>query len=132
MKMRFRRQFIAFAGAIVLVLPLAGGNALADSPVETAIKDLVAAIDGSPSWTASYRSLSYDAGADTALLSGLAIATKKGDLKIDFESISVAGYAPAADYPNHPQGSGRGGRALRRHHRHQHTARRLPTDQQLV
>jgi len=97
MKMGFRRQFIAFAGAIVLFLPVPGGNALADSPVETAIRDLVAAIDGSPSWTASYRSLSYDAAADTALLSGLAIATKKGDLKIDFESISVAGYAPAAD-----------------------------------
>src|SRR6202022_3873547 len=95
--MGLRRQFIAFAGAIFLFLPLAGREALADSSVETAIKGLVAAIAASPSWTASYRSLSYDAGAHTALLSGLAIATKKGDLKIDFESISVAGYAATAD-----------------------------------
>src|ERR1700737_4483698 len=95
--MGLRRQFIAFAGAIFLFLPLAGREALADSPVETAIKDLVAAIAASPSWTASYRSLSYDAAADTALLSGLAIATKKGDLKIDFESITAPADGPTRE-----------------------------------
>ena len=33
---------------------------------------------------------------DTAVLSGLAIATPAGEVKVDFESISVAGYAATA------------------------------------
>src|SRR6516225_5961173 len=97
MKMGFRRQSMAYAGAVVLFFPLAGEAALADAPVETAIKDLVASIDSSSDWSAAYRNLAYDAVSDTAVVSGLSIATKNGNAKIDFESIQVAGYAAAAD-----------------------------------
>ncbi len=97
MQRGYRRQFKACACAVVLFLPLAGTAALADAPVETAIKDLVAAIAASPDWTAAYRNLAYDQGSDTVVLSGLSVATKNGSAKIDFESISVTGYAPGSD-----------------------------------
>jgi hypothetical protein len=97
MKLGFRRRYLALAGAALLFVPAGGRDALADSPVETAIANLVAAIDAAPGWTASYRHLAYDAAADTAVLSGLAIATAKGEIKIDFETVSVAGYAASPE-----------------------------------
>src|SRR5438034_11466665 len=68
MKMGFRSQFLVLAGAAMLFIPAAGRVALADSPVETALRDFVGAIDASPGWTASFRHISYDAATDTAVL----------------------------------------------------------------
>jgi hypothetical protein len=97
MKMELPRQLISLTGAALLLLCAAGGEAIADSPVETAVKDFVAAVDASPAWTAAYRELSYDAAADTAVISDLAIATTAGELRVDFKSISLTGYAASAD-----------------------------------
>ena len=97
MKMGFRRRFLVLAGTGLLFIPAPVETALADSPVETAIRDFVAAVDASPGWSAAFRQLSYDEPSDTAILSGLSIATPAGEVKIDFESISVAGYAAGTD-----------------------------------
>ncbi len=96
MRIGCHRRLTGIAGAAALVLTLGGQAAFADAPVETAIKDLATAIGGSADWTAGYRSLSYDAATDTAVISGLQLATRRGDLKVEFETISIVGYAPAA------------------------------------
>ncbi len=81
----------------VLLLASGSAAAFAESPAETALKTLVANIDASPDWSATYKSLAYNQATDTATLSGLAIAAEGGPVKTDVNTITVAGYAPAAD-----------------------------------
>jgi hypothetical protein len=90
-----RRRLITLGGAAACLLP-AATSAFAEEPVETAIRDLVAAIDASPAWAATYRDLSYDAATATATVSDLAIATEQGDAKVNFQKVAVAEYAAAA------------------------------------
>src|SRR5262249_1356616 len=97
MKMELPRRLSRLAGGAFFLLSAAAGGALADSPVETAVKDFVAGVAGSTNWTATYRDLAYDPGSDTAIVSDLVLVAKTGDMKVDIKSIALAGYAPAAD-----------------------------------
>ena len=92
----FRPRSLALVGAFLLVVPSAVG-AQAQAPIETALKDLVAAIDAAPDWKASYQALAYDAASDTGVVSGLTIATNDDSLRFGLETVSVSGYAPAPD-----------------------------------
>jgi len=90
----YRRRILQITGCLLFLSPTA---ALADEPVETALKAFVASIDASPDWTATYRGLSYDPATGTGTLSGLSIRSEKTPTHFDFESLSVSGYADTAD-----------------------------------
>lgn len=87
--MGFRHQSLALV-AVVFLLPQV---ASAEEPVETALREWIAAIDATPGWSAGYRGLSYDAASDTASLSGLAVETEEKGISIAVETITVAGFA---------------------------------------
>ncbi len=96
MTMLRRSSSVAIAFA-ALVLAQTAQPALADSPIETAIAGWVAAIDASPTWTATYRDLTYDATSDTAVISRLSIATENGNFAIDVDRLRVVGYSESAN-----------------------------------
>ena len=91
---RNHRRISGLAGVFLLAFPVA---LHAEEPVETALKGFVAGIDASPTWTAAYRGLTYDPATETATLSGLSLKTETGNVTIDVETITVAGYQAAAD-----------------------------------
>lgn len=91
---RNHRRISALAGAFLLAFPVA---LHAEEPVETALKGLIAGIDASPTWAATYRGLTYDPASGTATLTGLSLKTETGDVTIDVETIAVAGYQAGAD-----------------------------------
>ena len=81
-----------FAVAMAAALTAPATSVTATEPVETAITNWVAAIDAAPDWSATFDSLSYDRGTDTALLSGLTIAYAPTRITANFEPISVVGF----------------------------------------
>ena len=92
-----RRSTVALLIAGFLLVSSAAAPAAAEEPVETAIREWVAAIDASPDWTAKYGNLAYDEATKTATLTGLSIRLEGKPLGLDVESISVADYAAGAD-----------------------------------
>jgi hypothetical protein len=93
MVMEHRRCRVALA-AVALVFPL---PAVAQEPIETAIRDTVAAIDASPDWASTVASVSYDAATDTATVSGLSVRSERPGADFAIETMKIAGYAVAAN-----------------------------------
>jgi len=87
------RSWLAAAG-LVLFLPQA---ALAEQPVEMALRQMVADLDATPEWAASFRNLSYDTATDTATLSGFTARTERPGTEISVETIAVTGYESLPD-----------------------------------
>lgn len=73
--------------------------ALAEEPIETAIRNWVSTLDASPNWVAGFSDLSYDEGQRTATLRNLTIRseTLATKLEISFGTIAITNYAEAAD-----------------------------------
>ncbi|WP_336799648.1 hypothetical protein [Kaistia sp. MMO-174] len=73
--------------------------ALAEEPIETAIRNWVSTLDASPNWVAGFSELSYDEGRRTATLRNLTIRseTLATKLEISFGTIAITNYAEAAD-----------------------------------
>lgn len=73
--------------------------ALAEEPVETAIRGWVAALDASPNWVAGFAELSYDESRRTATLRNLSIRSETLSTKVEisFGTLGVTGYAETAD-----------------------------------
>lgn len=62
------------------------------APVEDAIKGWVTALDASPGWRASFKTLAYDPTSQEAQLKGLEIGPEQGDLTFAFGTVTVRGY----------------------------------------
>ena len=92
-----RCSSVALLIAAFLLVPSAAAPAAAEEPVETAIREWVAAIDASPTWSARYGSLAYDAATKTVTLTGLTIHLEGTAFGLDVESISLADYAATPD-----------------------------------
>ena len=90
----YRRRILQITGCLLFLSP---APALADEPVETALKAFVASIDASPDWAATYRGITYDPATGTGTLSGLSIRSEKTPSHFDFETLAVSGYADATD-----------------------------------
>lgn len=89
------RRALAFAVPLVVaawVLP-----ALAEEPVETAVKAWVAAIDASPGWQAAYAGLAVDPATGKATLSGLTVKSRQPGFSLAFTSVVIAGFHPTTD-----------------------------------
>jgi hypothetical protein len=73
--------------------------ALAEEPVETAIRSWVAALDASPNWVAGFAELSYDEGRRAATVRNLTIRSETLSTKIEisFGTLGVTGYAETSD-----------------------------------
>jgi len=73
--------------------------ALAEEPIETAIRNWVSTLDASPNWVAGFSDLSYDEGQRTATLRNLTIRseTLATKLEISFGTIAITNYAEAPD-----------------------------------
>ncbi|MCX5493444.1 hypothetical protein OSH11_01875 [Kaistia dalseonensis] len=73
--------------------------ALADEPVETAIRSWVSSLDASPNWVAGFAELSYDAGLRTATLKNLTIRSETLATKVEitFGTVTILGYNETAD-----------------------------------
>lgn len=93
--LRHRVIAACFGGAFIAAV----SPALAEEPVETAIRGWVSALDASPNWVAGFDTLSYDQDARTATLKNLAIRseTLQTKVEISFGSIAVTGYGQTAD-----------------------------------
>lgn len=86
-----------FAVAMAAASTAPATTATSAEAVETAIADWVAAIDAAPEWSATFDTLAFDRGADTAVLSGLTIAYSPTRITARFEPISVVGLVKTAD-----------------------------------
>lgn len=73
--------------------------ALAEEPIETAIRGWVAALDASPNWVAGFAELTYDEGRREATLRNLTIRSETLSTKIEisFGTLGVTGYSETAD-----------------------------------
>ncbi|WP_018184349.1 hypothetical protein [Kaistia granuli] len=82
------------AAAMTASLP-----ALAEEPVETAIRGWVAALDASPNWVAGFAELSYDESQRAATIRNLTIRseTLATKIEISFGTLGVTGYAETSD-----------------------------------
>ncbi len=87
----------AVAALVFGWLALPANHALAEEAAETAIRQWVASIDASPDWSAGFRRLSYDAASGRVELTGLTVASAQPGVAVDFGTITVSGYASAAD-----------------------------------
>jgi len=73
--------------------------ALAEEPIETAIRGWVAALDASPNWVAGFAELTYDEGRREATLRNLTIRSETLSTKIEisFGTLGVTGYSETVD-----------------------------------
>ncbi len=83
--------------AVASVILLFPQVAAAQTPVETALRDMVAALDATPEWAASFRDLSYDPATDTATLSGFVARTERPGTEISVDTVAVTGYVASPD-----------------------------------
>jgi hypothetical protein len=90
----YRRRILGIAGCLLVLSPV---SALAEEPVETALKNLVAGLDASPDWTATYQGIAYDPATATATLTGLSVKGEHSPTHFDFATISVSGYSETPD-----------------------------------
>ena len=90
-------RFVAAGLAAGAGLALLVQTAAAQEPVETAITGWVASIDASPDWKAAYKSLTYDAAGNRAVLTGLVIQSQVPGIDISFGTIAITGFAAAPD-----------------------------------
>jgi hypothetical protein len=90
------RLLAAGTSAIAMTASL---PALAEEPIETAIRGWVAALDASPNWVAGFAELSYDEGRREATLRNLTIRSETLSTKIEvsFGTLGVVGYSETAD-----------------------------------
>jgi hypothetical protein len=90
------RLLAAGTSAIAMTTSL---PALAEEPIETAIRGWVAALDASPNWVAGFAELSYDEGRREATLRNLTIRSETLSTKIEvsFGTLGVVGYSETAD-----------------------------------
>ena len=93
MSLRFAAAGLVAGASLVLFVQ----TAAAEAPVETAIKGWVASIDASPDWNASYKSLSYDAASNRAVITGLTITSQVPGVDIGFGNVAVTDFAAAPD-----------------------------------
>lgn len=77
----------------------AAAPAFAEAPIETAIRNWVAALDASPNWVAGFAELSYDEGQRTASIRNLTIRseTLATKIEISFGTLGVTGYSETSD-----------------------------------
>ncbi|MEQ8695753.1 MAG: hypothetical protein RLT05_04240 [Bauldia litoralis] len=87
------RTCLAVAG-VLMVLPQI---AIAEEPVEAAIRERVAAIDASPDWSASYGGLRYDSLTDTATVTDFVARADRLGSEVAIARLSVTGYAGSLD-----------------------------------
>jgi hypothetical protein len=82
------------AAAMTASLP-----ALAETPIETTIRNWVSALDASPNWVAGFSELSYDENQRTVTLRNLTIRseTLATKMEVTFGTIGITNYAEAAD-----------------------------------
>lgn len=89
------------ARALALATAVAAGGwtlpAVADTPVETAVKAWVAAIDASPEWKATYAGLSVDQASGKATLADLTVSSEQPGFSLTFATIAVAGFHETSD-----------------------------------
>jgi hypothetical protein len=73
--------------------------ALAEEPIETAIRGWVAALDASPNWVAGFAELTYDEGRRLATVRNLTIRSETLSTKIEisFGTLGVTGYSETSD-----------------------------------
>ena len=90
----YRRRILEIAGCLLVLSPV---SALADEPAETALKNLVASLDASPDWTATYQGIAYDPATGTATLTGLSVKGEHSPTHFDFATVSVSGYSETPD-----------------------------------
>lgn len=85
---------VSLGGALLFALP-----AMAEEPVETAIRGWISAIDASHQWVAGYDSLAYDAATKKATIKNLAIRsqTLKTKIEIAFGTVDITGYGQTPD-----------------------------------
>ena len=93
MLFRFAAAGLAAGAGLALFVQ----TAAAEAPVETAIKGWVASIDASPDWQAAYKSLTYDAASDRAVLTGLTIRSQVPGVGIDFGVVALTGFVAVPD-----------------------------------
>ena len=87
------RYRLALAGALLLLPQIA----VAEEPVETALREKVAAIDALPDWSASYGWLNYDPSTDTATLIDFVARTETLGTEISIAKLTVDGYSASPD-----------------------------------
>lgn len=87
------------AAGVSAVAMTASLPALAEEPVETAIRHWISTLDASPNWVAGFAELSYDEGQRTATLRNLTIRseTLATKLELSFGTIAITNYAETAD-----------------------------------
>jgi hypothetical protein len=90
-------RIAAFAFAFSTGLTASFTVAPATKPVETAVADWVAAIDGASGWSANINNVTYDKATDTAVVTGLTIAYAPISLSVSFQPITIVGYAETSD-----------------------------------
>ena len=93
MLFRFAAAGLAAGAGLALFVQ----TAVAEAPVETAIKGWVAGIDASPDWQAAYKSLTYDAASDRAVLTGLTIRSQVPGFDVAFGAVALTGFVAVPD-----------------------------------
>ncbi len=78
-------------------LALPCSPASSEEPVETSLRQWVAAIDASPDWSARYGAIAYDSASGSATLSDLSVKSTRPGVVIDFDAISVTGFRESDD-----------------------------------
>ena len=85
---------VCLGGTLIFAVP-----AMAEEPVETAIRGWVTALDASPNWVAAYDTLAYDANSRTATIKNLTIRSETLSTKVEiaFGTVDVTGYGQTPD-----------------------------------
>ena len=91
--LRFATAGLAAGAGLALLVQTAS----AEAPAETAIQGWVASLDASPDWNAAYKTLTYDAASDRAVLTGLSISSQATGIDITLGTVALTGFTPAAD-----------------------------------
>jgi hypothetical protein len=88
-----------FAAGVSAAAMTASLPALAETPIETTIRNWVSALDASPNWVAGFSELSYDESQRTVTLRNLTIRseTLATKMEVSFGTIGITNYAEAAD-----------------------------------
>ena len=84
-----------FAAPVVALVWAA--PATADTPVESAVKAWVAAIDASPEWQAAYAGLTVDPASGKATLSDLSVTSEQPGFSLTFSTVVIAGFHETSD-----------------------------------
>lgn len=61
------------------------------------VRAWIASIDATVEWEAGVKAVDYDSSGDNLVIAGLSVHAKRGGLDIDFDKITLKGYAASAD-----------------------------------